>query len=147
MGGWISLKMANENPDVIIGLCVSNGMPFLLHVMLALPREACASLPVTLNDLKSRSIKCVSVPPEKILKPFLVNLKFTFGDHIPLLLRVLVEEISSKSKDIGDSLKGANEASVSADISLLALTVLTALINSLLFISLHFFLSQLSHYL
>ena len=56
-----------------------------------------------------------------------------------MLLRVLVEEISSKSKDIGDSLKGANEASVSADISLLALPVLTAFINSVLFIYLHIF--------
>ena len=61
-------------PEVMNGLSVSNGIPFLLQVILALPNEACASLPVTLNDLRSRSIRCVSVPPEKILKPFSDNL-------------------------------------------------------------------------
>ena len=43
----------NLIPEVINGLSVSNGIPFLLHVILDLPNEACASFPVTLNDLKS----------------------------------------------------------------------------------------------
>ncbi len=47
----------NLIPEVIIGLSVSKGIPFLLHVILALPKDACASFPVTPNDLKSISIK------------------------------------------------------------------------------------------
>jgi len=42
-------------------------MPFLLHVMFALPKESEASFPVNLKGLRSISIKCVSVPPEKIV--------------------------------------------------------------------------------
>ena len=47
----------NLIPDVIIGLSLSKGIPFLLQVMLALPNEACASFPVTPKDLKSINIK------------------------------------------------------------------------------------------
>ena len=51
---------------------------FYYKLIFALPKDASASFPVTLKDLKSTSIKCVSVPPEKILKPFLDN----FSDKI-----------------------------------------------------------------
>ena len=70
----VQAGVPNLIPEVMNGLSVSNGIPFLLQVMFDLPNEACASFPVTLKDLRSSNIKCVSVPPEKILKPFSVNL-------------------------------------------------------------------------
>ena len=82
----------NLIPDVIIGLSSSNGIPFLLQVMLALPSEAWASFPVTPKDLRSINIKCVSVPPEKILKPLSVNL---FDRTLALLITLLVYSLKS----------------------------------------------------
>ena len=58
-------------PEVIVIFCVSKGIPFLLQVMFAFPKLVSAALPVTLKGLKSTNIKCVSVPPENILKPLL----------------------------------------------------------------------------
>ena len=70
----VQAGVPNRIPEVIIGLWVSNGIPFLLQVIFDLTKEASASLPVTLKSLKSSNIKWVSVPPEKILKPFFDNL-------------------------------------------------------------------------
>jgi glycine hydroxymethyltransferase len=61
----------------------TKGIPFLLQVMFALHKLASALLPVTLKGLKSTNIKCVSVPPEKILKP----LFFKVCDKILALAR------------------------------------------------------------
>ena len=36
----VQAGVPNRIPDVIIGLWVSNGIPFLLHVILARPKEA-----------------------------------------------------------------------------------------------------------
>ena len=47
----------NLIPDVIIGFSVSKGIPFLLHVIFALHKLSAAKFPLTLNGLKSTSIK------------------------------------------------------------------------------------------
>ena len=52
---------------------MSKGIPFLLHVMFALLKLSAVTFPLTLKGLKSTSIKCVSVPPEYILKPLFFN--------------------------------------------------------------------------
>ena len=56
---------------------------FLLHVIFALHKLTSAAFPVTLKGLKSTSIKWVSVPPEKILKPLL----FKVSDKILALAK------------------------------------------------------------
>jgi hypothetical protein len=40
-----------------MGLSVSKGIPFLLHVILALDKLSAAKFPLTLNGLKSTNIK------------------------------------------------------------------------------------------
>ena len=50
----VQAGVPNLIPEVMNGLSVSNGIPFLLQVMLALPNEAWTSFPVTLNDLRKK---------------------------------------------------------------------------------------------
>ena len=60
-------------PDVTKGLCVSNGMEFLLTVICALSRTVAASFPVTLTGRRSTSIMWLSVPPDTIRRPAFSN--------------------------------------------------------------------------
>ena len=58
-----------RTPEVTVGGCGSNGMPFLLQVMCARPSAASASLPVTPFGRRSTSIRWVSVPPVTMSSP------------------------------------------------------------------------------
>jgi hypothetical protein len=64
-------------PDVIHGFCSSKGIPFLLQVKFAFPKEISASFPVNPSGLRSIRTKCVSVPPEKIWKRFFKTNSFS----------------------------------------------------------------------
>ena len=69
----VAACVPNLIPEVIVIFSVSKGIPFLLQVKLALPKLISAALPVTLNGLRSTSIRWVSVPPENILKPLFLS--------------------------------------------------------------------------
>ena len=56
----VQAGVPNLIPDVIIGLSVSKGIPFLLHVIPAFSSDFSASLPVKPFGLKSINDKCVS---------------------------------------------------------------------------------------
>ena len=58
---------------MIVIFSVSKGIPFLLHVIFELHKLTSADFPVTLKGRKSTNIKCVSVPPEKILNPLFLS--------------------------------------------------------------------------
>ena len=62
-------RMPERMPDVIVGFCGSNGMPFLLQVMCARSSAFSLTLPVRFFGRRSTSARCVSVPPETISKP------------------------------------------------------------------------------
>ena len=59
----VAAGVPRRMPDVIIGLCGSKGMPFLLQVICARPSAASAALPVRPLGVRSTSIRWLSVPP------------------------------------------------------------------------------------
>ena len=71
----VTAGVPRRMPLATIGGFLSNGMAFLLTVMLALPRAASATLPVRPFEKTSTSIRWLSVPPETSLKPALAMVR------------------------------------------------------------------------
>src|SRR6266513_347957 len=60
-------------PEVTVGFCGTNGMPFLLQVMPARSSTCSASRPVSASGRRSTRRRWVSVPPETIASPASVS--------------------------------------------------------------------------
>ena len=92
-------------PEVMNGLSVSNGIPFLLQVIFDLTKEASASLPVTLKSLKSIRIATRKRPIdsetiEKFISKIVRNLEGLGESEIPTptIGKFIMEGLSNLDK-------------------------------------------------